>query len=66
MIALSGLGLLARPELDRSSSLAIRFSCLIWYYQFDAGVKLFLEPRIQPTWRKSSIIPLFSFHFPTD
>jgi len=66
MIALSGLGLLARPEMDRSFSLSIHFSFPIWYYQFYAGVKLFLEPSQDAKQRKPCSITLFSFNFPTD
>ncbi|MET2830183.1 hypothetical protein [Mesorhizobium shangrilense] len=66
MIALSGLGLLARPEMDRSFLLSIPFSFLIWYYQFEVDVKRFLELGHHANQRKSCSIALFSFNFLTD
>ncbi|UDL88252.1 hypothetical protein LGH82_24380 [Mesorhizobium sp. PAMC28654] len=66
MIALSGLGLLAYPEMDRNFSLRSVFSFLIWYYQFEVGVKRFLESSHEAKQHKPSSIALFFFNFPTD
>jgi hypothetical protein len=58
-------GLLALPENGSQPSLSIRFSSLIWYYQFRMRVKPFLGNSTCPLLPDYGFICLFSHDFPT-
>jgi hypothetical protein len=58
-------GLLALPENGSQPSLSIRFSYLIWYYQFCLRVKPFLGSSTWPLLSDSGFICLFYQDFPT-
>ncbi|WP_210237045.1 hypothetical protein, partial [Mesorhizobium sp. M8A.F.Ca.ET.213.01.1.1] len=65
VMALSGLGLLARPKMDRHLHFRSASTILIWYYQFRTDVKPFLERSRIAGQAICSGICLFSLNFPT-